>query len=192
VRRDLQLPAADLRQEEELLQAAAADHHQVHKKKILYIISHIIIKAQFLTNCSNCYVVTKIQSWKQYSWFLIWIFTELWTACMHAWNGQYVMYDSPFAKLCNWKSWEFTYSRPVQNSWPHTSRAESLLHEKIGEYKVYDQHLFESDDSWKDARALREGSELRTYIRPHRPANIVMVGLEERPSILLTAAPELL
>jgi hypothetical protein len=58
VQRDLQLPAADLRQEEELLQAAAVDRHQVHKKSILYIISHIIIKA----HCSNFYVVTKIQS----------------------------------------------------------------------------------------------------------------------------------
>jgi hypothetical protein len=62
VQHDLQLPAADLLEEEELLQAATVDHHQVHKKSIHYIISHIIIKAQFLTNCSNCYVVTKIQS----------------------------------------------------------------------------------------------------------------------------------
>jgi hypothetical protein len=62
VQQDLQLPAADLREEEELLQVATVDHHQVHKKSILYIISQIIIKAQFLTNCNNCYVVSKIQS----------------------------------------------------------------------------------------------------------------------------------
>ncbi len=62
MQQDLQPSAADLHEEEELLQAAAVDHHQVHEKSILYIINHIIIKAKFLTNCSNCYVVNKIQS----------------------------------------------------------------------------------------------------------------------------------
>jgi hypothetical protein len=45
----------------------------------------------------------------------------------------------------------------------------------------------------KSFKSSRRGSEHSTYIRTHRDAaKLVMVGLEERESILLTAAPKLL
>ncbi len=108
---------------------------------------------------------------------------------MHV-NAQYVMI--PHLPNCAIENPGNSHIRDKYRIHEHIHpEVESFLHEEIGEYKVQEQ-LLESDDSWKAARAPGEGSERSTYIRTHRPAKMVMVGLEERASILLSAAPELL